>query len=265
MKETFVLARNLVFGFLCVFAALPLQARGYQQVEPRPDNGQGLALLDGGAAGATVENSGWVDLYGDHAYEEFFAVRQDNGAYDLAIASRRNGKNALLYKQAWNLENMEDFVIEFFERDTRPQILLAHQAGGGGFLDVSILEYDGGALKTVYQTDEIGEDGWYYFVNKRILFSGGGGKYALSFKDGRYRLIPHNNMEGFTAPNTLRCAFRQDQFGISFNNSPLNFVPDDDNEAYSAEAPLTVARNEWILLNDNLNGSVSAGATPPAR
>jgi hypothetical protein len=264
MKNTAILARNFTFALLCVFVTLPLQAAGYQQLKPRPDDGQGLVLLERVANvknGSTVESSGWVDLFGDHAYDEFFALRrQDSGDCNLAIVSRRHGNNTLLYNNEWSLEGMEDYTIEFFELNAHPQILLAKRAGGGGFLDVSILEYDGKALKTVYQTDQVGEDGWYYFVNQHLLFSGGGGKYALSFKDG-YRLVPYNNIEGFKAPNILRFVLHQDQFAIYFNGNPLSFSLRD--ETYSARQPIEVALNDWILFNDNLNGSVPVGATPP--
>jgi hypothetical protein len=135
------------------------------------------------------------------------------------------------------------------------------RAGGGGFLDVSILEYDGKALKTVYQTDEVGEDGWYYFVNQHILFSGGGGKYALSFKNGVYGLVPYNNIEGYAAANTLRCVLHKDQFAMYFDDKPLTFSLRDDE--YYATRPVEVALNDWILFNDNLNGSVPAGAAQP--
>jgi hypothetical protein len=265
MKSLVILARNFTFALLCVFVTLPLGAAGYQQLEPRPDDGQGLVLLErvlDVQGGSIVERSGWVDLYGDRAYDEFFALyHRDSGDYDLVIVSRRNSRNTLLYNNEWSLNGMEDYTIEFFERNARPQILLVRRAGGGGFLDVSILEYDGTALKTVYQTDEVGEDGWYYFVNQRLLFSGGGGKYALSFKDGVYRLLPYNNIEGYTASNAVRFVLRQDQFAVYFNDKPLPFLSRD--EAYYAPQPVEVPLNDWVLFNDNLNGSVPAGATPP--
>jgi hypothetical protein len=239
---------------------LPLWASGYQQVEPRPDDGRGLALLAEllGVDPALIqaEESGWVDLYGDDRYEEFFAVCGGR----LAIAGTRNGQNVLLYEQGWEKPDYTYRDLVFFERNTRPQILLISSNGSARIVTFAILEYTGGAIKTVYSSEAAGEDGWYYFIDRRVFFSEGGGKYALAYENGVYRLVPYNNISGFSAPNTIAFSLEPDGLGISFNDEPLLFTA--DGPAFYAEAPVIVPAGEWILLNDNLNRR-NAGLNPP--
>jgi hypothetical protein len=242
--------------FLLIFGTFPLWATGYQQMEPRPDDGSGLALLADliGVEPSLipVEKSGWVDLYGDDRYEEFFVVCRDS----LAIASRRNGRNVLLYEQGWEYPELDDFDIVFFERNTQPQILLTCSSGSAHLLEFSILEYTSGAIKTIYTSEVVGEDGWYYFINRQLLFSDGGGKYELSYYNGVYHLVPYNSMDGFFAPNTMYFALQRDKLDIFFNDTPLVFTANE--EAFYAKQPIETRANEWILLNDNLNRTNSS-------
>lgn len=241
---------------LFTLSTLPLWASGYQQVKPRPDDGSGLALLAEliGVEPALipVEKSGWVDLYGDDRYEEFFAVCRNS----IAIASKRNKQNVLLYERGWNYSELDYFDIVFFERNTQPQILLTRSGGSAHIFEFSILEYMSGTIKTVYTSEMAGEDGWYYFINRRLLFSDGGGKYALAYNNGIYRLVPYNSMDGFSAPNTISFSLQRDGLGISFNNAPLMFTANE--KAFYAEQPVKAPLNEWILLNDNLNRANSS-------
>ncbi|MDR2537583.1 MAG: hypothetical protein LBC46_04685 [Treponema sp.] len=247
---------------LLSLSALPLWAAGYQQVEPRPDDGKGLALLADLIGVETalipVEKSGWVDLYGDDRYEEFFVVCADS----LAIASKRNRQNVLLYEQDWKHPELDYFDIVFFERNTQPQILLTCSGGSAHIFDFSILEYKSGAIKTVYSSEMAGEDGWYYFIDRQLLFSDGGGKYALAYDNGMYHLVPYNSMDGFSAPNTIYFSLQRDGLGISFNDAPLTFTPNE--MAFYAEQPVNAPLNEWILLNDNLNRANSSLNPPGA-
>ncbi|GHV07242.1 hypothetical protein FACS189485_17250 [Spirochaetia bacterium] len=145
-----------------------------------------------------VVESGWIDLRGNNAHEEYFAFYVDvttKIVYLIIISTHRPRPGEILLFYAWPPDNGGP-GIEFFKRNNKPQIMIYYDGGSGHYFDFCILEYDlQSSLTTLNKIYEksLGYMGGYKFIDQKIILTGSGKNYVLNFNDGKYILIEYGN------------------------------------------------------------------------
>jgi hypothetical protein len=213
--------------------------------------------LTGISGDIEIEKSGWVDLDGDGDYQEYFAMYSGIGddylnCHHLAIVKAGKWED-LIYHTVTTFGF--GYSIDFFQRNGKTQAMYYHVGGSAAHFSFSIFEYDPRSMfnefNKIYE-DGIGAYGNYYFLNQKLLFSGNGGKYNLSFVDGAYQLDDYDGREGITAPNELHFLYEHenDDFKIFFNNKEIRFRSEDGHMVNID--PIHIPKDTSILLNDYL-------------
>jgi len=166
----------------------------------------------------------WFDLLGTGSSQEFYGKYRRGFTEYIVVFSVRKDESENLYfatsKGGCLLRGSHVAV------DGKTYFLCTSNAGSGGYLDISVFDYDGiGKLHLIHKEEGIFQ-GHMYVVDNRIYVAGNNKRYELKLSSGEFRLVQY--AERLTAEvgsgcHVLSYHIKSDKLVIKYDGNVIEF------------------------------------------
>jgi hypothetical protein len=210
--------KRSVFCIILIFSIIILNAEENSYIiksEIRPDtNDQGIMLINQTVrfnSPIEILNSGWVDLYGDNQYTEFFAVysQYDGRAIGTILSSLRQNKTTFSPKCLYisfpmtqlnlgneiielDLNGNDRYGFDFFRHNNNNYVIMYYKHEEDVFLYFTIYEFlsNPGVIIKIYRDENDSYDR-YEIVDGDLFFYIEDSKFILKIENEKIYFIPY--------------------------------------------------------------------------
>lgn len=194
----------------------------------------------------------WFDFASRGTAKEFYACYEVDRSRVIDLFTTRDKKPELLFHR---IAEGEDLDAAHALINGRTYFLCSAKAGSGGYLTLSLYDYDGiGKPNLKYETEDLFYGG-FWVVDNRVFVTTSSRKFELVQRDGQFLLERYRGRLSCPASGTHILSFdiKQGCLVTYFDGTVVDFVKVGEDHFANVKHPV-VGRDEQIMIDDNFAG-----------